>query len=159
MNNIVESAFAKGVYEQINVYYSREDQASLLAPEPIEFYRRHAFSKNIGNKASHIFYLRGNRKKVAHKDVLIAAIEQELYDPILLKMAENCQFWNSEGYQCYKMNGNPSKESYFDFILKCISCDARAFVEANPQFITGTGSNHVWISSTITKERIMIIHF
>lgn len=118
-------------------------------------------AKNLTWKLySRIYYLRGHRKKVDYKQVLFGALEAGKSLPKSLWEVIHClAFWNQDGIECHRMNAEPD-ETYRDFILRCMACDCRVFVEASgDQFITGTGGNHIWIADKLTGQRILIFHF
>lgn len=109
---------------------------------------------------SKIYYLRGERNKAEYGQVLLGGLEAGKRLPKPLWELIHClNFWNQEGVACHQMNGEQA-ESYQDFILKCMACDCRIFVEPHSdKFITGTGGNHIWIAGKKTGERILIFHF
>jgi len=144
-------------HNALKIYFNADDRI----PVTVQTVRQWCNDCNINYKVYlKIYYLRGHRNKAAYDQVIIGALEPGKRLPKPLWEVIHCvAFWNQEGIACHQMNGDPG-ESYQEFILKCMACDCRVFVEPySDQFITGKGGNHVWIGDKLTGERILIFHF
>lgn len=157
--SIFKNDFIINNYNGIPVYYSQKDNSVNTINISNQKFKELGISNLKGDAVYTIFYLRGNNNKSLHSLTCLMMVESIAFDLSLIKMAENCQFWNSEGLKCYNENNTNKNIEYKDFILNCLAADARAFVNANQQFITGKGGNHVWIADATTNERIAILYF
>lgn len=142
----------------LNIFLDKSDFNNESGQKAISFCQLHGYSFNE-NKATALYFLRGRLSKVNYEKVLVGICEVETLPPELYEIIHCLTFWNQEGEKFYDMN-KEGQETYSEFILKCIACDCRVFVEAYcDQFITGIGGNHVWVDDRKTHERILIIHF
>ncbi|MCX2479358.1 hypothetical protein OQY15_09675 [Pedobacter sp. MC2016-15] len=108
-----------------------------------------------------VYFVRGHRHQCEYSEVLVGVLEADTLPVDLYEVVHCITFWNAEGRTCFNYPQNKgSKESYRNFILKCIASDCRVYVEpCEESYITGRSGDHVWISDKHSGERIMIIHF
>jgi len=153
-----ESRYSVLSYSGLNIFLDTSDFCNESIQRAKDFCVLHGYAPTM-TKANAVYFLRGTTKQVQYDKILVGILEAETL-PIELNEIIHClTFWNQEGEDCFKMNGKKD-ETYTDFILKCIACDCRVFVEPYCDlFITGTGGNHVWVNHKHSNQGILIIHF
>lgn len=142
----------------MRVLLSKGDDIGYTFNAALEFLDRHGFAAWLTYYHA-VYYLRGHKSKAEFEDVLVGMQETSTLPPELYEIIHCLQFWNQEGRKCYEMNKDQGEE-YRDFIIRCIAADCRVFVEPHwEKFLTGRGSNHVWVTDRLSNQRVLLIHF
>jgi len=95
-------------------------------------------------------------------------LTSEKLNPFTAMLSTCTEFFNRSGEYIYEQNKagtlgsettqQAAKNTPFNtWLLEMILSDCQTVIEGKPQYITGKGGSHVWLSDAETKERLIII--